>query len=401
VTVESPLTVSGPSATRATRLGLAVAIGGLVAILATVVTPERLPAIEPPPAFVFPSEPEIRVRVASLDAGQSLSIAGVEHPSAGERGRTVVVKSEAGSARLDGAAVSTPVALTPARDSHLAIGDRRYAGDIVVVAEPEAGRVHLVNRLGIERYLEGVVLSEMPPDSADEALLAQAVASRSYAVHQLIVRRSRTWDVTDSQRSQVYRGTPLHVRLARRIVEQTRGRVLVHDGRVIEALFSSTCGGNTRDATEAFGDESAAPLRGAGCGFCEGTQFSTWSAKVRRSDAGRALELGAPIGEVDAADVHASGRLGSIIVRGGGREKRLTGNQFKELFGAAGRSTWFTRITIDGDYLVCDGRGYGHGVGMCQVGAQRLAAARRDHASILAHYYPGATLGLLYPLDGS
>jgi stage II sporulation protein D len=135
--------------------------------------------------------------------------------------------------------------------------------------------------------------------------------------------------------------------------------------------------------------------------LCEGTQFSTWSARAKRSEAGKALGLGGPVVALTDASYHPSGRLAQIVTRSATAEKKLTANQFRDLFGSAGRSTWFTRIDVSGDWLVADGRGFGHGAGMCQVGASKLAAAGRDYRAILERYYPKSRLGWLYPAHES
>jgi stage II sporulation protein D len=333
------------------------------------------------------------VRIGTLEPGQETSVLGI----AGSGPEGVRITNRAGIAEIGGKPCEDACVLAVQNDGGLGIGERRYHGDLVVVREPDSARVHLVNRLGIERYLEGVVLSEMPADYPDEALHAQAIASRSYAAWQILVRKDRLYDVTDTQRSQVYKGAPAQLELARRVVKATRGRVLTFGGKVLEAVFSSTCGGTTRSAEEAFGDESPEPLAGVVCGLCEGTQFSTWSARVRRSDAGRALQLGGPVEELSDSKTHPSGRLAQITVRGPKTAKTLTGNQLRDVFGPAGRSTWFTSLELGGDWLVAEGRGFGHGVGMCQVGASKLAGAGRGYRAILAHYYPGAQLSWLFP----
>jgi stage II sporulation protein D len=385
----------------AIKMRALVAAALLVAILLVILqaTPP-FASPEPPPSVAAPffdKEPEIRVRIGTLEPGQEAVVTGIDGWTPGG----VKVANRGGKPEIAGEPCDMPCVMMVKKDGELGLGDRRYHGDLVVVREPETSRVHLVNRLGIELYLEGVVLSEMPADYPDEALYAQAIASRSYAAWQILVRKDRIYDVTDTQRSQVYKGAPAQLELARRVVANTRGRVLTHGGKVLEAVFSSTCGGATRSAQEAFGDESPAPLRGVTCGLCDGTQFSTWTARVKRADAGRTLALGGPIEEVSASKVHQSGRLAQVTLLGPKGQKTLTGNQFRDLFGAAGRSTWFTRIELSGDWLVVDGRGFGHGVGMCQVGASKLASAARGHLAILAHYYPDAVIGLLYPVHES
>jgi stage II sporulation protein D len=382
----------------AIKLRALVAAALLVTILLVVLqaTPPFGSPRPPDSQPILREEPAVRVRIATLEPGHELSVSGI----AG-KGPLLKIANKGGAAEIGGEVCAASCALAPSKDGEIGVGDRRYHGSLVVVRDSAAPRVHVVNRLPIERYLEGVVLSEMPPDYPDEALLAQSIASRSYAAWQLLARKDRDWDVTDTQRSQVYRGSPKDIALARRIVGATRGQVLLWEDRVLEAVFSSTCGGATRSASEAFGDESPAPLRGVPCGLCDGTQFSTWSARVKRADAGKALGLGGPLSALVDATWHPSGRLAGIVAQGGTASRKVAPNQFRDLFGAAGRSTWFTKIELSGDVVAVEGRGFGHGAGMCQVGASKLAAAGRSCRDILARYYPESRVGWLYPVDES
>ncbi len=378
----------------------------LILLLAAIVViqllprPSAVPPAQPPKSpYVFARQPDVRVRIFAIEPGQSVDITGVDKTRDNGTGK-ITVANQAGVARLGGTVVNLPFVIE-STGKPFAIGTRRYNGDLLLAAEADSQRIVVVNRLPMEQYLEGVVLSEMPSDYRDEALRAQAVASRSYAAWQVMTRRSRPYDVSDTERSQVYQGTPARTALAHRVVSETRGRGLLHMGRVIEAVFSSTCGGHTRGAEEAFGDQSVPPLAGTTCGLCDGTQFSSWKGRARRSDVGKSLGLGGAVSGLTDPEYYDSDRLAGITIKGPKAEKRLTGNQFRELFGQSGKSTWFTSIQLKGDAILIEGRGYGHGVGMCQVGAQKMAQAGQDHAAILAKYYPGAIIALLYPLDQS
>jgi stage II sporulation protein D len=278
----------------------------------------------------------------------------------------------------------------------IAYSGRRYSGNFVIDRE-KSDRVVLVNRVPLERYVEGVVLSEMPPNFPEEALKAQAVASRSYATWKIITCRSLSWDVADTQRSQVYRGNPELPRLAARMVRATRGLVLVSGRRPLEAVFSSTCGGTTRSAEEAFGDEAPDPLRGVVCRACDGTTFSEWRCETDRRAVGRALGVGVVTAFSNPVR-HPSDRLRSIDVLGdAGARKTVAGSALQSALGSKALSTWITRVEVRGRSVVAEGRGFGHGVGMCQVGAGTLARRGADAGAILATYYPGAVVAPLWP----
>jgi stage II sporulation protein D len=95
-----------------------------------------------------------------------------------------------------------------------------------------------------------------------------------------------------------------------------------------------------------------------------------------------------------------SERLGGVTFKATRGEKRVSGAELRSLLGEKALSTWFTRLALEGDSLVAEGRGYGHGAGLCQVGARTLANAGEDWRAILAYYYPGAVVAYLYPPSG-
>ena len=260
--------------------------------------------------------------------------------------------------------------------------DRRSAtavttGDLIVVRDAAASAVHAREPLPIELYLEGVVLSEMPPDYPDEALFAQAIASRSYAAWQILARKDKDFDVTDTQRSQVYKGSPTQLALARRIVGATRGQVLTCGGprprgRVQQHL--------RRHDPERDGGVRRRDRRPRSAASPADSATARSSRPGPRGSSaptpGRALGLGGPLDDLVDATCHPSGRLAQIVVQGGttteeGRREpvprplRRRGpvdlvHADRALRGLRSSSRAAASDTASG---------------MCQVGASKLAAA--------------------------
>ncbi|HYC79382.1 MAG TPA: SpoIID/LytB domain-containing protein, partial [Planctomycetota bacterium] len=340
-----------------------------------------------------------RVRVRVLEPGRGARLKDVRAPGDSGGAVDLALRNVGGVLQVDGAARTLPARFVAADASTFGLDEQRYYGDVIAVKEPNDASILLVNRLPLDRYLEGVVLSEMSPRFPEEALKAQAVASRSYAVYKLLSGKNRLYDVTDNQRSQVYKGDGRGRATARSIVAATRGLGMLYDGRVVEGVFSSTCGGSTRPAAEAFGDAAPAPLSGVVCGHCVEGEFATWTVKTKRAAVGRALGLGGAITAIEDEARLPSGRLGGVTFRSAKGQKRVAGHELRNLLGDRALSTWFTRLALEGDQLVAEGRGYGHGVGLCQVGARTLANAGLDFAGILAYYYPGAVVAPLFPLE--
>lgn len=391
------------SAAAERRRGL-LTFGGVAGVTALIIalaaaTPDPVPPGPPPAAvFAFAREPDVRVKIRSIEPGGSVRLRGVAD---GDVVRDVTIKNEAGLLRVDGEPAETPRQFEAPPERTIAVEELRYRGELVVAAEPGRPNLLLINRLPMERYLEGVVLSEMSAKFPEEALRSQAVASRSYAAYKVQAMRSRPFDVSDTQMSQVYKGALDRGRsLAARLVSETRGLVLVHEDRVLEAVFSSTCGGTTRSAEEAFGASAPAPLDGVPCGKCEGTEFATWRCKVKRATLGKALGLSGPVIAIEDERRLPSDRLAGVTFKAARGSKRLSGGELRQILGDKALSTWFTNLAIDGDSFTAEGRGYGHGAGLCQVGARTLANAGGSWREILTYYYPGAGVAYLYPPSG-
>ena len=148
-------------------------------------------------------------------------------------------------------ALTGPVTIRAAKGAFLAYGDKEFRGDLRVANV--GGRVQLVNVVGLEAYLLGVVPGEMPKDWPIDALKAQAVAARTYAVGHIV--RGKPFDLYADWRSQVYYGVASEGPGPTRAVTETRGEILTYDGAPAQTLYFSSSGGRTISALDAFGTD--------------------------------------------------------------------------------------------------------------------------------------------------
>lgn len=295
-----------------------------------------------------------------------------------------------------------------AQGKRLTVGSRSYRGRLLAFVSGEAELV-VVNELSLEEYLFGVVPCEIGPIRAEtyEAVKAQAVAARSFTLSRLGSRQGLGFQLYDSYRQdQEYRGAGSEVELACRAVEETRGEVLTYRGRIAQALYHANCGGVTANGSAAAGPGRLRPQlylksvrdtpghRRRGAAFCSGSKNYSWKTSMARSEfeqklarlVGREkvglrnlrLEKDRVSGRV--RKVHVSTRQGSFTV---------AGTDFR--FGIGLNSTLFD-LTLRGNKVAVDGRGWGHGSGMCQDGAVEMARKGYGYQQILMHYYSGVAL---------
>jgi stage II sporulation protein D len=255
-----------------------------------------------------------------------------------KRGRSVVAVV-AGPVRFQSRAKGGWVAWGP----RVPEAARRYRGGIRAL--PSGGSFDLVNVVGMEDYLRGVVPREMPADWGDDApaaLAAQAIAARSYALSTMAP--TSTYDVFDDQRSQVYGGVAAEDRRSDRAVRRTRGTVLKYDGDVITAYFFSTSGGRTEDVQNVFSGSGARPyLRSVPDPFDKVSPYHVWpdppTFSARRL--GDLLGLGAPVTAVDVVRRGVSPRVVQArVTTAAGRTATFSGWTLRGKLGL--RDTWFS-----------------------------------------------------------
>jgi SpoIID/LytB domain protein len=272
-------------------------------------------------------------------------------------------------------------------------GGFRVQGAVVVL--PVDGGLAVVNEVPMESYVAGTLGAEMYSSWQDEALRAQAVACRSYALYQVARHGDRDWDVVSDTSSQVYRGVEAETPTVRAAVRATRGEVLVHEGEPALAVYHSASGGQTASADEVWG-KTVPYLKSVEVEHEEDSPDTYWQVEVSLEALGRILSAsGHAVGDLRRARVterSASGRVLEIEFQGKRGRARLAGRALRSALGDVTlRSTLF-EVRMREESVVFVGTGRGHGVGMSQWGAQAMALRGRRYREILQHFYPGTRL---------
>jgi stage II sporulation protein D len=401
---------SGSSGVRAGTAGafLAAALAGLLSILAGCGGGDGSTAIRP---AGYP----IRVHVLPDQAdGLLLSARGPVRlstlPDARLRAdlslpdRTPIVADGEGF-RLRGAHYPSPIRLAPtglticvaAPDSQGT--GRAYRGSLDLFNL--GGKVRAVNQVSLEEYVAGVVGAEMRRDFPPAALECQAIVSRTFALYHMALRGKQApeqgfegWEAF-----QAYGGWSVETNAVRKAVRDTEGEYLTCKGKAFPAYFHACCGGNTTNGAWVFGGEAIPPLQGVPCDGCQWSQHYRWKLPLKlRQIEGLlkpwAAENGVSMGELQGLGTKETlpgGYLWYVKVIHSEGSFEMRADAFRRLFFRGGIPLKSTSFTVtpgaDGETVILDGRGCGHGVGLCQDGAG-WKGKTSTRTEILAHYFP-------------
>ena len=314
------------------------------------------------------------------------------------KGRQSVMPISGGSA-IGNRRFHGVVTVSPEKPTDLLMLDgRRYRGVIQLIP---AGRrqVDVVEIVSLDEYLQGVLPKEMGPEWPLEALKAQAVASRSYALAARAEDPDRSYDVVSDVHDQVYGGVESESPASNQAVRETHGQILMtRDGKPVQAFFHSSCGGRTEMPGDVWDSRASflgfAPVSDS---FCKEDPYRQWTLTLSPDSITRRLRrAGIRIGTVKtvkAVKRSSSDRVTQFLVAGSRGKAFVQGNRFRLALGPEIlRSTLLTEISQNRKGFHFEGRGWGHGVGLCQWGARGRALAGQKHEEILKAYYSEASL---------
>jgi stage II sporulation protein D len=268
----------------------------------------------------------------------------------------------------------------------LLVNSVHYPGNIEIWKGP-AG-LYLINELPLEEYIKNVVASEVGADWEMEALKTQAVISRTYALFQKLQNNNANYDITSSVLHQVYKGASENARISYAVMN-TEGEVLTYNGRIIEAFYHSTSGGLTEAPEEVFG--KGFPYLKPVAGSCETSPYWIWERRVPVEEIEKALGLSG-ISEVSIVDYTSTKRVKTLDIAHRNGKLAVKSNDLRKALGWNRLpSTNFT-LSRDGSIMVFDGKGYGHGVGLCQWSSLEMARSGMGYREILSYFYPGTVI---------
>ena len=388
------------------------------------------------PTLQMDIEPAFWVRVLLLDdvtdctfktgAAFSLTGQGSDRPTQPTRERfdtfNVPTKIEISAGKITIASQSftgDEVIIWPGAPHIFSLNDDDYRGKLKLIVNPDGNSFDAINLVPLEPYLAGVVGAEMPDYWEPEALKAQAIAARTYCLY--IKNRfgsKRTWDLNKTQASQVYLGLAGESAQIWDAVTKTYGQVLTckHPGGtedIFPTYYSSACGGHTENSEHIFGD-SFEPLAGVQCPYCKDvaklsvffwpmTQFDKATVTTRLLQKYPKLKQLGEITDIVATERSDYGQFSRLtkvkLVGSTGKTDYLRAEDLRLTIDPTGRKLKSAICRIakwDDKWAFLAGRGWGHGVGMCQCGAEGMARQGETARQILSYYYPASKIATVY-----
>ena len=365
---------------------------------------------------------EIRISAtepALVRAGSDMAAQPVNFP----RSPGAVVILQGGVWKAGGIILGTgELIIQPGREGTVLVNDLQYRGRFRLVPVSTVS-FDLVNDVDIDGYLKGVLAGELYKSWNTQTYRAQAIVARTYALYESrTIGAKRYWDVFPDVRSQVYGGVSAETSKSRDGVDATSGIVLAYglpgQERIFKAYFSACCGGISQSAYDAFGDPYSQPLseqsRGSQC--AASTKFNWGPVAIRKDELTRRFRLwaknrsevtGRPRPElqmggvvrIEGAFANKLGRpITFYVTDDRGLRYTLRAEELRNAINTDAKngqvvySGFFRTVDASNQVRFIDGHGYGHGVGMCQWCAQRMAETGTPHEDIVLKSYPGAKL---------
>ena len=347
----------------------------------------------------FADQPD-NVRVAVLKGVESVRLGGEclaisdEHGRPLETSGPVTIRKEKYGIALNGTIAER---LRASAAGIVLVNGKGYRGIIECTAADKG--VLIVNELPLEDYLVGLINCEISSQWPMEAIKAQAVIARSYAVYQKDARKNAPYHLEATVLDQVYEGCDIEDSRAARGVKETSGEVLTFGGKVIQAFYHSNCGGHT-EASENVWGYPLPYLRGVECRYCLTAGTGKWEQKMPMKKVEALLKNGgypvAGLREIKTGRRNKSGRLDDLMLASSRGSTIISAVNFRKAIGYSVIKSTNLDVKTIGDEVLISGVGYGHGVGLCQWGAKQRADDGFNYREILSYYYPGTNLERMY-----
>ena len=309
---------------------------------------------------------------------------------------TVSLAVSSGTLNVSGKQLSLPV--TVENSKNIVYADKKpYRGSFLIAKS--GNKVNVINVLTIDEYLKGVLPKEMNVKWGIEALKAQAVISRTYTLANLGRHKAQSFDLCNTTDCQVYGGIEGESEQTNKAVDETKGEVVLYNGKYAQTVFHANCGGHTEDPQYVWSWKQPTPeyLKGVKCDYCADAPYTKWETSIDSSLISKKLKTAG----FDAGDIKSI-KIKGVTDAGSAKELEIAGSKSTVVMNAYKfrlavdawqiKSVAFDSITSSNGKFVFKGKGWGHRVGLCQWGAKGMADKNKNYKEILKFYYPGTQI---------
>lgn len=278
----------------------------------------------------------------------------------------------------------------------ISIGEQSYRGHIELLATKDS--LYVINHVPLDAYLASLANTEMSSSFPEAALQAQIIAARSYALSTALERRKKMWpfDLYNSQVDQVYKGLSYESTKSWKLARSTARQVLSFNGSVLKAYYHSSSGGQLELPLNVWGGEKAqetGAYKAKPNPYDQKNSADRWQIKLS-PDMGAQIKGSGTIHDIKILSRTEGKRVKTLQILGAKGKTLMSGVQFRNLFGPGWIKSALFDIKKQGNAFLIEGRGWGHGVGMSQMGAKVMADTGKSAEQILKFYYPGAHVSI-------
>jgi len=352
------------------------------------------------------NEPSPQIRVKILE-GKTLNIS-VDGPcqieEIKEGGNFIVFPNYFNSGRIEATGqgikierISWGNKVRVSSNSFIKVNGRRYRGDILLIQKSPF--LEVVNELPLEEYLYGVIRGEIDSTWEESAVMAQAIAARSYALKKIWDNSEEDYYLSNTESDQIYRGYDAEDDLTRSAVDKTRGMEITYNDKLAEVYYHNCSGGYIASSKDVWGKELPY-LVAKRDEFSTENPYYEWEYKIKTEELEKTLRKKGlsvkGICKIEVISRDESERVKELKIKYNGGIKLLQGKDFRQLIGWGKIKSTLFKVKKEGDSFVFTGRGSGHGVGMSQWGAKKMAEQGYSYKEILKFYYPGTQIKKIY-----
>jgi stage II sporulation protein D len=286
--------------------------------------------------------------------------------------------------------LSFPIMIKPSNDV-IFVNSKPYKGYLVL--KKYGKRMNVINVLDIENYVKGVLPKEVDCDWHIEALKAQAVISRTYAIFNLNRHSAQGFDLCSTTHCQVYGSLKAETKKTNQAVSETNGKVLTYQGKPAQTVFHAACGGYTEDPKHIWNWKETPPyLKGVKCCYCDKNPHANWTQVMDEDFVRSKLKIG-KIKNIKIKNKTSSGAAKQLEITYSNGKYVLNAYKFRLCVDAWKiKSHFFNSIKIKNDKIYFNGKGWGHKAGLCQYGAKGMAENGKTYLTILYHFYHGTKI---------